>query len=97
MTRIAAAGVVMRETRVVEQPIAERYLSRILDRRKRDRRDRLLVGAGLRRRRLPQRRPRGAEGQDDQDRARYTPASSGGARRQLQAVARGRHGQFTIQ
>ena len=87
----------MRETRVVEQPIAERYLSRILDRRKRDRRGRLLVGAGLRHRRLPQRRPRGAEGQDDQDQARYTAAGSGGDRRQSQAVARGRHGQFTIQ
>src|SRR5271156_3683413 len=97
MTRIAAAGVVMRKMRVVEKAIAERYLSRILDRRKWDRRDRLLVGAGLRRRRLRDRRPRDAKGQDDQEQARYTPASSGGARRQSQAVTRGRHGQFTIQ
>ena len=97
MTRIAAAGVVMRKTRVVEQAIAERYLSRILDRRKWNRRDRLLVGAGLRRRGLCDRRPRNAKGQDDQEQARYTAAGSGGDRRQAQAVARGRHGQFTIQ
>jgi hypothetical protein len=87
----------MRKTWVVEKAIAERYLSRILDRRKWDRRDRLFVGAGLRRRRLPDRRPRDAKGQDDQEQARYSPASSGGACRQSQAVARGRHGQFTIQ
>ena len=90
-------GVVMRETRVVEQPIAERYLSRILDRRKRDRRDRLLVGAGLRSRGLRNRRARTAKDQHDQEQARYTSANSRGASRQSQAVARGRHGQFTIQ
>ena len=87
----------MRKTRVVEQAIAERYLSRILDRRKWNRRDRLLVGAGLRRRRLSDRRPRNAKGQDDQEQARYTATGCGGDRRQAQAVARGRHGQFTIQ
>ena len=87
----------MRKTRVVKQAIAERHLPRILDRRKWNRRDRLLVGAGLRRRRLSDRRPGGAKGQDDQDQARYTAAGSGGDRGQSQAVARGRHGQFTIQ
>jgi hypothetical protein len=97
MTRIAAAGVVVRETRVVEKAIAERYLSRVLDRRKWDRRDRLLVGAGLRRRRLCDRRRHDTKGQDNQDQARYTAAGAGGGRRQSQAVARGRHGQFTIQ
>ena len=82
MTRIAAAAVVMRETRVVEQAIAERHLPRILDRKKRDRRDRLLVGAGLRRRRLCDRRPRDAKGQDDQEQARYATLGVGGDRRQ---------------
>ena len=87
----------MRKTRVVEQAIAERHLPRILDLRKWDRRDRFLVGAALRRRRLRNRLPCGAKGQDDQDQARYTAAGSGDDRGQSQAVARGRHGQFTIQ
>jgi hypothetical protein len=87
MTRIAAAGVVMRKTRVVEQAIAERHLPRILDRWKWDRRDRLLVGAGLRRRCLRDRAPCDAKCQDDQDQARYATSGSGDVRRQSQAVA----------
>ena len=87
----------MRKTRVVEQVIAEGHLPRILDLRKWDRRDRFLVGAGLRRRSLRSRLPYGAKGQDGQDQERYTAAGSGGDRRQSQTVARGRHGQFTIQ
>jgi len=87
----------MRKTRVVEQAIAERHLLRILDRWKWDGRDRFLVGAGLRRRRLGSRQPCGEKRQDDQDQARYTAAGSGGDHRQSQAMVRGRHGQFTIQ
>jgi hypothetical protein len=97
MTGIAAAGVVMRKTRVVEQAIAERGLPRILDRWKRDGRDRFLVGAGLRRRRLGSRPSCGAKGQNDQDQARYATSGAGDDRRQSQAMVRGRHGQFTIQ
>jgi hypothetical protein len=97
MTRIAAAAAVTRKTWVVEQTIAERHLPRILDRRKWDRRDWLLVGAGLRGRRLRNRPPCGAKCQNDQDQARYATLGVGGDRRQSQAVARCRHGQFTIQ
>jgi hypothetical protein len=77
----------MRKTRVVEQAIAERHLPRILDRWKWDGRDRFLVGAGLRRRRLGSRPPCGAKGQNDQDQARYATSGSGDDRRQSQAVA----------
>ena len=96
MTRTAAAGVVMRKARVVEQAIAERCLPRILDQRTRDRRDRLLVGAWLRRRRLRNRGAGGAKAHDDEDHARYIAARSGRDARQSQAMARVRHGQFTI-
>lgn len=97
MTGIAASGVFIRKTRVVEQAIAERYLPRILDLGRRDRRDRLWGGARLRRRRLRNRRPCGAKGQNDQDQTRYATSGCGDDHRQSQAVARGRHGQFTIQ
>src|ERR1700720_4411572 len=97
MTRIAAAAVVTRKPWVVEQAIAERHLPWILGWRRWNGRDWLLVGAGLRRRCLRDRAPCDAKGQDDQDQARYTATGSGGNRRQSQAVAPGRHGQFTIQ
>ena len=76
----------MRKPRIVEQAIAERDLPLILDWRSRDRRDRLLVGAGLRRRRLRNRHPCGAKSQNDQDQARYAAAGSWGDRRQSRAA-----------
>jgi hypothetical protein len=81
----------------VEQALAERHLPRILDRRKWERRDRLLIGAGLRGRRLRDRAPCDAKCQDDQDQARYATSGSGDVRRQSQAVTRGWHGQPIIQ
>jgi hypothetical protein len=77
----------MRKPRVAERAIAERHLLRILGRRKWDRRDRFLVGARLRRRRLRNRPPGRAKCQDDQDQARYIAAGSGGDRCHSQAVA----------
>src|ERR1700722_14817697 len=97
MTGIATASVVIRETWIVEQAIAERHLPRILDRRRWNRRDWLLVGARLRGRRLRNRPPCGAKCQNDQDQAGYATLGVRRDRRQSQAVARCRHGQFTIQ
>ena len=90
------AVVIVRKPRVVEQQVAERHLPRILGRQRLGRRHRLLVDAG-RGRRFRDRAPYEAKGQHDQDQAPYTTADSGDDRRQSQATARGRHGQFAIQ
>lgn len=97
MTGIAAAGVIMRKTHVMEQAISERHLPWTLERRKWDRRDRLLVGVGLRRRGLRNGPPRSGKREDDQDQMNYAATGSGGYHRQSEAMVRGRHGQFTIQ
>jgi hypothetical protein len=90
------AVVIMRKPRVVEQQVAGRDLPRIVGRQRLGGRHRLLVGAG-RGRRFRDRAPCEAKGQHDKDQAPYTTADSGDDRRQSQATARDRHGQFTIQ
>jgi hypothetical protein len=91
------AVVTVLKTRVVEQGVTERQLPRIIGRQESGRHDRLLIDARLTRRRLRNRPACAAKRQEDQDPARYITAGSGGDRRQFEAVARGRHGQFTVQ
>jgi len=85
----------MRKPRVVEQATAERQLPPILGRQNSGRRDWTLVGAGLTLPLLPH-RPASAKRQDDQNQARHTTARLGADHRQLQAVARGKHDEFTV-
>jgi hypothetical protein len=71
----------------MKQAIAKRHLPRILDGGRRDRGDRFLARQGLALRRLRNRRPCSAQGQNDQDRARFAAASSSSDCRQSRAVS----------
>jgi hypothetical protein len=57
----------MRKARIVEQALPERHLLRVLYGRRRNRGDRFLAEPELRRRRLCDRRPQGAETDDREE------------------------------